>query len=87
MLLGKSSLTQYAWPTSKFRPIEGAFKPLGDFQVLVGRLQQQAGLGLDQEQDAQVMRMLGERLQDLDEEVDRLPGATARAQADRPARS
>ena len=29
-------------------------QPLGDFEVLVGRLQQQAGLGLDQEQDAQL---------------------------------
>ena len=31
-------------------------QPFGDFQVLVGRLQQQPGLGLDQEQDSQVVR-------------------------------
>ena len=28
-------------------------QPLGDFEVLVGRLEQELGLGLDQEQDAQ----------------------------------
>ncbi len=53
-------------------------QPLGDFEVLVGRLQQQARLGLDQEQDAQVMGVLGQRFQDLDEEVDRLAAAAAR---------
>ena len=59
-------------------------QPLGDLQVLVGRLQQQPGLGLDQEQHAQVVGVLGQRLEDLDEQVDRLLPRLARGQ--RPAR-
>ena len=35
---------------------------LGDFEVLIGRFQQQVGLWLDQEQDAPVMGMVGKRL-------------------------
>ena len=84
---GRSSLTQKAWPTSKFRPIDGAFDPLGDLEVLVGRLEQQARLGLDQEQDAELVGVLGQRLEDLDEQVDRLLPATAPGRAARPARS
>ena len=57
---------------SKFRPIEGEFDPLGDLQVLVGRLQQQVRLGLDQQEDAAGMCVLGQGLEDLDEQVDRL---------------
>ena len=56
----------------------GGIQSLGDFEVLVGRLQQQAGLGLDQEQDSQVMGVLGQRLQDFDEEVDGLLPRLAR---------
>ena len=55
-------------------------QPLGDFQVLVGRLQQQLRLGLDQEQHAHVMGVLGQRLEDLDEQVDRLLPRLARRQ-------
>lgn len=40
---------------------------LGNLEVLIGRLQQQAGLGLDQEQDAELLRVLGQRLQAFDE--------------------
>ena len=50
---------------------------LGDFEVLIGRLQQQAGLGLDQEQDPQAFGVLGQRLQDFDEKVDRLAARLA----------
>ena len=53
---------------------------LGDFQVLVGRFQQQVGLGLDQEQDAPVVGMLGQGLQDFDEEVDGLLPRLSRRQ-------
>ncbi len=36
----------------------GGVQSLGDFEVLVGRFQQQAGLGLDQEQDSPVVGVL-----------------------------
>src|SRR5262249_36055080 len=47
-------------------------QPLGNFKVLFGRLQQQTRLGLDQKQDFQVVSMLGKRLQNFDEKVNRL---------------
>ena len=61
---------------SKFRPIDGRVHPFGDFEVLVGRLQQQSRLGLDQEQDAERLSACSASgLSDLDEQVDRLlPG-------------
>ena len=62
-------------------------QPLGDLQILVGRLQQQVGLGLDQEQDARVVGVLGQRLEDLDEQVDGLLPRLALAPAGRRARS
>ena len=49
----------------------GGVQSFGDFQVLIGGFQKQVGLGLDQEQDPLFVGVVGERLQDLDEEVDR----------------
>ena len=46
--------------------------PLGHLKILVGRLQQQPRLGLDEQEDADLVGVLGERLEDLDEQVDRL---------------
>ena len=54
---------------SKFRPIEGAFDPVGDLQVLIGRLQQQVRLRLDQQEHAEGLCVLGQGLEDLDEQV------------------
>ena len=62
-------------------------QPFGDLEILVGRLQQEPRLGLDQEQDAAVVGVLGQRLEDLDEQVDRLLARLARRAAARPARS
>ena len=40
----------------------GRIQSLGDFEVLIGRFQQQVWLWLDQEQDAPVVGMVGKRL-------------------------
>ena len=53
---------------------------LGHLEVLVGRFQQQVGLGLDQEQDAEVVGVLGQGLEDLDEQVDGLLPRLSRRQ-------
>ena len=50
----------------------GGVDALGDLEVLVRRLDEEARLGLDQEEDPLVVRMLGQGLQDLDEQVDGL---------------
>ena len=44
---------------------------VGDFQVFVGRLDQQTRLRLDEQADAAVLGVLGQRLQHLDEQIHR----------------
>ena len=77
MLPGRSSLTQNAWPTSKFKPIEGAFSRSATSRYWSVVSSSRPGSGSIKSRTPRLLGVLGQRLQDLDEKVDRLASRLA----------